>query len=157
MKPGDAAPDPIDLDQYGEWINSQDPLTGDIVRKWIPYPDDPSTPGRDESVHFGTIPCLARGVVDGGIRVAGNTEWFGSEYENMEFVKMWTPPKVKLTKRDRVTNIRNKKTDQILWVDEERVDGSYQATVFNVNGVTPLFDAFNKHVENFVLLERAEV
>jgi hypothetical protein len=31
------------------------------------------------------------------------------------------------------------------------------ATVFNVNGVTPLYNAFNRLTEWFVLLEKAEV
>jgi hypothetical protein len=159
LKQGEHIPDPIDPSAYGEWVNEQDPLTGEIVRVWVPFPDDPDTPEVDEGVKFGQIKCLARGIVDGGIRVAGTTERFGDTYENIDFVKLWTPPKVMLTKRDRVTNIRNCK-GQIFWVDEEfddhDPDTPPKATVFNVNGVTPLFDAFNKHVENFVLLERVD-
>lgn len=146
--------DPVDPEDLGSWQDNQDPLTGEIIRIWVPYPDDPNTPV-DENARHGTIKCLARGIVDGGIRVAGTTERFGDTYENIDYVKMWVPPKTLITKRDRITNIRSK-TGHIFWVDEENA-GNPRATVFNVNGVTPLFDAFNYHVENFVLLERAEI
>ena len=153
LKPGDPTPTDIDISDYGTWTGKQDPLTGDIVQVWIPFPDDPDTEV-DETKTVGTIKCLARGIVDGGIRVAGTTERFGDLYQNIDYVKLWTPAKTVLTKGDRVTNIRNKCDSIIFWRNEETGN---KATVFNVNGVTPLFDAFNKHVENFILLERAEV
>lgn len=152
----------IDLDKYGEWVNSQDPLTGEIIRVWKPFNppiDDPSTPYPD-GIDLGTINCIARGIVDGGIRVAGTTERFGDTYENIDYVKMWVPAHVKISKRDRVTNIKDA-SGHIRWLDEEysdpRIDETPRATVFNVNGVTPLFNAFNQLTEQFVLLERATV
>lgn len=145
-------PDP---EGYGTWVMQQDPLTGEIVRVWKPIPDDPNTP-TDETVTVGEIPCLARGIVDGGIRVAGTTERFGDTYENIDFVKLWTPAGIQITKRDRLTNIRDR-TGHITWLDEESVANPAKATVFNVNGVTPLYNAFNRLTEWFVLLERAEV
>jgi hypothetical protein len=166
-------PDPINPDEYGEWVESQDPLTGEIVRVWVPFedqPDNPDTPETDPT--FLEIPCIARGIVDGGIRVAGTTERFGDTYENIDFVKMWVPPTVRITKRDRITNIKDI-SGRIRWRNEEYeardpdnpVDLSdpatynqyLKATVFNVNGVTPLFNAFNRMTEQFVLLENAEV
>lgn len=162
LKPGDHVPDPLEIEKYGEWVENQSPLSGEIVKVWVPFedqPDNPDTPDYNE-FKFATIPCLARGIVDGGIRVAGTTERFGENYENVDFIRLWIPANVLLTKRDRVTNIRTNK-GQIVWVDEEFDDPADltppKATLFNVNGVTPLFDAFNKHIENFVLLERAEV
>lgn len=151
---GDAAPTP-DPDQYGEWVSSQDPLTGEIVRIWVPAENNPDTPA-DESITTNQYKCLARGIVDGGIRVAGTTERFGDMYENIDYVKMWVPANVLITKRDRVTNIMDAK-GHIRWIDEESLTNPARATVFNVNGVTPLFDAFNRCVEQFVLLERAEI
>jgi len=150
----------IDLDLYGEWIDSQDPLTGEVVRVWKHY-DNPLTPDvNEDTLNIGTITCVARGIVDGGIRVAGTTERFGDTYENIDYVKMWVPASTKISKRDRVTNIKDPR-GRIVWVDEEFVDPRTvevpRATVFNVNGVTPLFNAFNRHTESFVLLERATV
>ena len=148
--------DPVDPDTLGHYAEIQDPLTGEIVRIWETTTDDPATPDVDES-RVDTIPCMARGIVDGGIRVAGTTERFGDTYENIDFVKMWVPASVQLTKRDRITNIREAKTGKIIWVDEE-FGLNPKATMFNVNGVTPLLNGpFNQHTESFVLLERAEV
>lgn len=158
-------PNNINPDEYGEWVDSQDPLTGQIVRVWQPYdnvviPDSPNTIDIDESVQLGKIPVIARGIVDGGIRVAGTTERFGDTYENIDYVKLWVPAHVRISKRDRVTNIADA-NGHIRWLNEEDVDPrgniTPRATVFNVNGVTPLFNAFNVMTEQFVLLERAEV
>lgn len=145
--------DTHETDEYGDWVESQDPLTGEVVRIWVPS-DNPDTPDVDES----TIPCTVRGIVDGGIRVAGTTERFGDTYMNIDYAKMWVPASVRLTKNDRITNIRDKH-GRIQWRDEEfETDASQiKATVFNVNGVTPLFNAFNELTEWFVLLERAEI
>lgn len=153
----------IDIDLYGEWKNSQDPLTGEIVRLWTPYDepvDIPETPEDESAISIGTVPCVARGIADGGIRVAGSTERFGDTYENIDWVKMWLPPHVRVSKRDRVTNIRDAQ-GHVRWVDEELIDPRTtdmpRATVFNVNGVIPLFNAFNIMTEQFILLEKADV
>lgn len=153
----------IDIDRYGDWKNSQDPITGEIIRLWTPYDepiDLPETPEDEGAISIGNISCLARGIVDGGIRVAGTTERFGDTYENIDFVKMWIPSHVRVSKRDRITNIRDA-NGHIRWLDEEfsdpRESDPARATVFNVNGVTPLFNAFNVMTEQFILLEKAEV
>lgn len=150
----------IDLSLYGEWVRSQDPITKEIVRVWKPFEDMPSTPDIDESIVFGKIPCVARGIINGGITANGNSENFGATYDNIDYVHMWTPTHIKISKSDRVTNISDP-DGKIIWVDEEYVDPRDtvipRATVFNVNGVTPLLDSFNRHTKNFVMLERAEV
>lgn len=148
---GITEPTEDDVAESGEWDTFQDPITGEIRNRWVPGTrDNTSTPNINEASPIRTIDCLARGIVDGGIRVAGSTERFGDIYENIEFAKLWTSSRVKLTKRDQITNIRSKQNGQAIWKNE---DGS--PVIFNVNGVSPLFDAFNRHIENFILLERA--
>lgn len=148
---GIEAPTADDAAQGIVWETYQDPITGEVRNEWVPgTKDDPTTAGKDEYSPMRTIPCIARGVVDGGIRVAGSTENFGDTYQNIEFAKLWTTARIKLTKRDRITNIRTQRGGSNIWMED---DGS--PVIFNVNGISPLFDAFNKHVENFVLLERA--
>lgn len=139
---------------YGHWVDSQDPLTGEVVRVWVPD-DDPNTPNVLDVYEF---PCTVRGIVDGGIRVAGTTERFGDTYMNIDYAKMWVPANVRITKNDRVTNVKDKH-GVIQWRDEEfEPDPTVvTATVFNVNGVTPLLNAFNEVTEWFILLERAEI
>lgn len=133
----------------GTWVSSQDPITGERNSRWVSAPDNPSTPGAVKK----TVPCIARGVVDGGIRVAGTTENFGDWYESVEYVKMWTPARHILKKGDRVTSIRKGATGPVIWLDEEHDN---EPTVFDVQGCTPLFDAFNKHIENYIMLKRSD-
>jgi|SRR6478609_2309175 len=137
----------------GEWTTKQDPDSGEIIRVWVPAGDDPNTPGT-ESEYLKSFPCEARGIIDGGIRVAGTTEHFGDQYNAVDYVRISFPTWVKITRRDRVTNIRDK-NDHILWTEEERADGA--ATVFSVVGVTPVIAPFVGHTENVALLERVEV
>ena len=145
---------------YGEWVDQQDPLTHEIVRIWVPaeeIEDDPDTPINERVIL--SINCIARGITDGGIRVAGTTERWGSDYESVDYVHMWFPANVIITKRDRVTNIRNNK-GVVIWKDEEidpDAEGLYRSTVFEVTGVIPIPDPFGNHIENMALLERAEV
>lgn len=140
----------------GQWTEEQDPLTGEVIRVWKPvYVDDPGTAQND--VNTENIWCMARGIIDGGIRAAATTESFDDIYRNVDIINIWVPKKYRITKRDRITNIRSK-SGLVLWRDEEfEGTGEVRATMFNVNGVVPVFDPFNRHIDNFCLLERAEV
>lgn len=143
----------VDMGETGSWHMKQDPESGEFVPVWVPLvedSDDP-TPKKIE------IPCQVRGIVDGGIRVAGTTERFGTEYENVDFVKMTFGPDFVLTKRDQITNIKDARTGRVIWVEEEidKVNGVFRPTVFNVNGVTPEPDPFGRVVSQFALLSRA--
>lgn len=144
---------PVDpSDPGGQWKYKQDEDSGEIIRKWQPNPvDDPSTP---EIERLESFRCQARGIVDGGIRVSGTTERFGSMYDNIDYVQITFSSRVKISKRDRITNIRGPR-GEIIWREEEHPDAP--PTVFNVMGVTPIVDPFGIHIENFALLERAEV
>ena len=137
-------------DTEGHWVEKQDPDTGEITRVWT-VDTDQTTPG-DQVVE---IPCIVRGIVDGGIRVAGTTERYTPSgiYENIDYAKMSFPKGYVVTKRDRITNIKNAQ-GEIIWKEEE-FDSS--ATVFEVMGVTPILDPFGTHIENMALLQRAEV
>jgi hypothetical protein len=91
--------------------------------------------------------------------VAGTTERWGETYVDIDYVRIEFPANVIVSKRDRITNIRNRK-GQILWVEEELApdgEGRFKATVFDVLGVTPVIDPFGKHSSNVAMLERSEV
>lgn len=147
--------DPEETVGQGTWESYQDPITFEILNRWVPANlDDPDTTLVDESGGFvKTIPCMARGIVNAGIRAAATTESFGDTYQNVDFIKLKIPPYVTVTKRDRITNIRETADGRILWRNEES-DGA--ATVFNVNGVVPIMDSFNHLIEWVALLERAD-
>lgn len=143
------------LNESGSYQYQQDPDSGALVRRWVTSQDiDPVTEGNQGAQGL-TIPCIVRGIVDGGIRVTGTTERFtpGGLYENIDFARMTFPAGYVLTKRDKITNIRNK-AGYLIWKEEEYDDS---ATVFDVMGVTPIVDPFGTHIENQALLQRAEV
>ena len=142
-------------DQVGEWVMQEDPDSYEIIRKWQPVTvDDDNNSGTPNVTNtLESFNCIARGIVDGGIRVAGTTERFGQLYENVDYVKMTFPASTKISKRDRITNIRGR-DGRILWKEEEQPNEP--PTVFSVTGVTPIFDPFGRHIESFALLERAE-
>lgn len=135
----------------GEFVTRQDPDTGEIIRVWVPLDADVPTPG----VQAYTFPCMARGVIDGGIRVAGTIENFNSngEYVKDDYVKMSFPPDVPLSDRSQVTNIKSP-DGNVVWKEEE---SNGAPTIFNVLGVTPVVDPFGYHVENLALMRRAAV
>jgi len=149
LNQGPTAPGPTE-DPEGHWVDKQDPDTGEITRVWT-ADDNPTEAGEQRRI----IPCIVRGVIDGGIRVAGTTESYtpSGVYNSVDFVKMSFPANVKLNKRDRITNITNRQ-GEIIWLEEEFTSAP---TVFDVMGVTPVVDPFGTHVENFALLQRAEV
>lgn len=142
--------DPTDVS--GEWVLQQNPRSGEINRVWQSNPESPDAPVGTPVLE--SFDCTARGIIDGGIRVAGTTERFGEMYQNIDYVKITFPASVKLSKRDRVTNIRDS-SGKIIWKEEETPEAP--PTVFNVMGVTPILDPFNRHIESFALLERADV
>lgn len=150
LKPA-GAPE-INSDQW-EW--RQDPDSGSIVKVWL---DNPDTPDIDESRSgevVSNVPLLARGVLTSGIQGAGSMEKYGDIYTNVDWIKATFPKSVVITKRDRVTNIRTKSNQEVVWKEEE-ISG-YPPTVFEVMGVTPVFDPFSKLLEYSVLMQRSEV
>lgn len=140
-------------DPEGEWVYKQDPDSGEILRSWQSgsQVDNPNTT-TDEGLE--SFRCEARGIIDGGIRVAGTTERFNAVYENIDYVRISFPASVKISKRDRITNIRDGKGN-VIWKEEEYPTSP--PSVFNVMGVTPIVDPFGRHIESQALLERAQV
>lgn len=135
----------------GEWVWQQDPESGALVQIWIQ--DDPSTP-TIEGLSQKDVPLFAEGFYDGGIRVAGTTERFSDIYENIDFVNSVFASSTRITKRDRVTNIRNARSGEVLWKEEE-MPGS-PPTTFNVMGVIPVL-FLGRVVEKSVMLSRVDV
>ena len=140
--------------ETGHWETRQNPVTGDIERVWV---EDVNEVHPDGGARV--IKCQANAIITGGLNSQGTTERWTSKgsYENVDFVEMRVGPDVILKRRDRVTNILGPNGEQ-LWVEEDHPDasGNFPATVFQVRGVAPSLDIFNRPIENFVLLERAQ-
>lgn len=142
-------PSTPDTNEGGQWVVSQDPDSGELIRVWQPAEDDPETPEVEGQLE--SFSCLARGIMEGGIRVAGTTERFGETYDAVDYIKIWFSPRVHLSRRDRITNVRDKRGN-VIWMEEE----TGKPTVFSVTGVIPIIDPFGKHTESTALLERVE-
>jgi hypothetical protein len=129
-------------------VTSYDPDSGEVRKTWQPLPNGAGV----------GIPCTFHGILEGGIRVAGTTERFGNIYENIDWAKMEFGPGQPISKRSQVTNVRNLK-GVIIWREEEMdpVNGVFPPTVFDVQGVTPVVDAFGNQTENSALLQRHEI
>jgi len=119
---------------------TQNPNTGQIMRQWTVFRYD--------------VPCIARGVTGGGIRVVGSTERYeGGVYTNIEWVKMQTHTII--SKRDRIVDIKERDEPRSNWLEVDS-NGDLVPVVFEVLGGTPIQDPFGRLVEYDVLLTRAE-
>lgn len=99
---------------------------------------------------------LTEGVLTRGVRGAAVSESWSKDYEAEERAKMFiastlidTDPinPVTLTRRFRVSNIRDRSTGQVLWLNDDN-----SALEFNIEGIIPINDPFGKIVEYEVLL-----
>lgn len=150
-----------DLDEEvrgGHWVTQQDEITGAFTRVWV---EDvaPAKPAIGHGTSWQVvvdrfdIECLVRGFPEVGFRSSANTEnWEDGIYKALEAIQMSFPAKYVLNRRQLVTNIRDR-SDKILWLEEE----TGQPTVFEVQGVTPTFDPFGRHIDNLTVLKRADV
>lgn len=118
--------------------------SGQWVRTW------PETP-------FTEITCSARGILGAGIRVVGSTETWGEDYEDVEWVKLRTATTnlfdldfsdEYLIRSHRIGNIRRKANGETLWRDE---NGNPE--MFQIKGISPVFDPFDRIAEVDVLLK----
>lgn len=137
----------------GHWEEVQDPDSGAIIRVWVDVSDNPNTP-IVEGGRISDVPCLARGVIGGGLAGQGTTQRFDDIYQNIEWIKVQFPANYVITIHDKVTNIRDGQGN-LIWRDFTR-DGN-PATVFNVMGVTPVIGPFGKIAEWTTLLKRSSV
>jgi hypothetical protein len=99
---------------------------------------------------------LTEGVLIKGVQGSAMSEKWEKDYEPQERVKMFiadslidTDPinAIRLTRRFRVSNIRDRATDQVLWFDDEG-----RPLEFNIEGIIPINDPFGRIVEYEVLL-----
>lgn len=99
---------------------------------------------------------LTEGVLIKGVRGAAVGENWSKDYEPVERAKMFisnnvidTDPinPVFLTRRFRVSNIRDRATGRVLWLNDH--DNPLE---FNIEGIIPINDPFGKIVEYEVLL-----
>lgn len=118
--------------------------SGQVIRDWD-Y-DDPLV-----------VRNLTVGILGGGIRVVGSTETWGEDYEPVEWAKMYISDQrldddeegeVFLSRRFRVSNIRDERSGKKLWVGDDN-----ENIMFNIMGIQPIMDPFGHPVEYEILLK----
>lgn len=124
----------VDVMVENDVINDE---TGESESHWV----------IDDTVNAYVFPYL-----DGGIRGAGTNERFTEYYWNDEFLRIKTSKE--LSKRWRITNIRNKKTGKVIY--QEQITGA--PTVYNVSGSAPVVNPVTGGIDEWLsTMERAQV
>lgn len=101
---------------------------------------------------YKTVRAYVFPYIAGGLRGMGSNETFGERYANTDYLRLKTF--AELDKRWRVSNIRNAKTDAVIY--REHIDGP--PTVYNVDGSAPIENPLSgKVIEWLTTLRRAEV
>lgn len=139
----------------GHWETYQDEETLAIRQRWVEDTVVPPLPGSTYVVNTNRfdIECYARGFNEVGFRSTANTEFFvDGRYQPFEAIQLMFPARYVLNRKQYVTNIRGR-NKQILWIEEE----TGQPTVFEVQGVTPNFDPFGRHLDNLAVIKRAAI
>ena len=157
--PGESIPNPEEAIKTGHFEVVQDEETGGIKKVWVPDVAVATPVKRDRgtswqnSLNQFEIECYVRGLPEVGFRSSANNENFlDGVYKPFEAIQMVFPAKYVLNRRQLITNIRGR-NDMVLWLEEE----TGQPTVFEVQGVTPTFDPFGKHIDNLTVLKRSEI
>lgn len=150
-EPGEAVEEEV---KGGHWEWYQDDETGAMKKRWIEDVAVVERPGQTWQVDVNRfdIECYARGFPEVGFRSTANTESFLEGYAPFEAIQLVFPAKYVLNRRQYITNIRGR-NKQVLWLEEE----TGMPTVFEVQGVTPTFDAFGRHIDNLAVVKRAAV
>ena len=139
----------------GEWTTTQDE-SGEIIRTWKPVDTDADVADIQEY----RIPCQARTPLSSGVSALGVGTEYGDRILITEFIRVFFPKGYRVTLNDRVTDIRDSQ-GEIVYIDEEYPDApsgeaEFKATMFNVEGVTPVLDWNNNLVEWSAVLMRAK-
>lgn len=113
---------------------TRDPDTRQVTRDWD---------------YDRTVLCQARSIASEGIRTVGSTEQFSKEYWDEDYVRMNIIKR--MSKRDRVRNIRHYRTEESQYLDDEG-----NPIEFEVLGVQPVQDVFGRTVEYDVLMFRVQ-
>lgn len=99
-----------------------------------------------------TVNCLVSPYLSRSFRLQGITETFDSEYQKLSYLKILADEQIGTDRQ--VTNIRDRRSEKIIFAEIELK--SSPATWYNIQGGTPILDAFGSVVQYEHLLSRAE-
>lgn len=93
------------------------------------------------------LSCSARNASPNAI--GASSEVFSELYSSSDFISVTMSTDVAITKRHRITNIKDA-DGNFVWKDDNS-----SPMMFDVQGIVPIIDPFGKHVENKVLAQKA--
>jgi hypothetical protein len=99
-----------------------------------------------------TINCMVGPFTSTSFKAQGTNENFGVEYEKQSFLKMLS--KEELGRNVKVTNIRDKTTDAVIYREIE-FRGT-PPTQYNSNGSSPVLDPYGVIIEWDTTIQRAD-
>lgn len=111
--------------------------------------------GWDKEYPF-TVKNLTEAVLVSGVTGVGMNEKWSVDYEPVEYAKMYVQSlkvgndisdPVIINRRFRVSNIRDRMTQNIIWRDDTNIP-----TEFNILGISPINDPFGRIVEYEILM-----
>lgn len=100
-----------------------------------------------------SIDCLVSPFTSTSFKAQGAGETFGPNYEYVNYLRMKTP--MNLGRNLQVTNIREKRTQKIIYVEQE-LKGA-PPSWYNTQGSDPELDPFGRVIQYDTVLVRAEV
>lgn len=137
----------------GTYERYQDEDSGEILQRFVPTAS--AKPGARLVNAEYELPCFARGYTDLGFRSSANREVIlKGDYTVFEAIEFTYPGRFnRLTRQSYITKIVDTKTQQVLWEEEE----TGEPTVFQCQGMTPVYDPFGKLREWTGVVVRAEI
>jgi hypothetical protein len=150
-----AAGAPTDGTVKGQYVRKQDDITGAVTTEFVA--DSNQSTSNSPTAQY-EIRCYARGYTDLGYRSSGNREvYIKGQYNIMDAIQFDFPADVDLSLQSLVTNIRTapdpRDDKYLLWVDT----ATGKPVVWQVQGVTPVYDPFGKLLRNTTVLLRSEI
>ena len=100
----------------------------------------------------GTIVCNIDTFSSASFRLQATTQVIGNKYKDLQFLMLRCNES--LPNSVKITNIRDKKTNEILFLEKELA--AVPPTWFNSSGSSPIFDPFNEIIEYENTIHRAE-
>lgn len=134
----------------GGCIRSIYSLEADVYLK-VRVPDGKTGQIKDQWKLWKTVGCNITPFVSTSFKAQGTSEMFGEEYDKLSYLTMKTS--VDLGRNARVTNIRNKYNQQVIYKEIE-LQGA-PPTWYNCNGSAPITDPFGLIVRYDTLINRA--
>lgn len=106
-------------------------MLADVMKEHISFDKNTNETIREWKVEQ-TIKCQVIPFIGGGVRGLGTREVFSETYKNYDYLRLKSS--VPLSKRGRVTNIRNARSGIVIWTE---ISSDQAPTMYDIDGSAP--------------------